>query len=453
MLKLYNSLTRKKEPFTPLKALRAGIYVCGPTVYAPCHLGHARTWLFFDWLRRYLTYKKFKVTFVQNITDVGHLVGDAETGEDKIEKEAKAKSKTPAQIARFYEEKYFADLKSLNILLPDVSPRASEHIGEMIEYIKVLLKKGHAYEKAGNVYFDVTSISGYGALSGRKIQDSLVDTRVKADPLKKHQADFALWLKAEKHHLQKWSSPWGDGFPGWHLECSVLSAKYLGQPFDIHGSASELIFPHHENELAQSLAYAEKPLAKYWLHTGMLLIAGQKMSKSLGNYITIEQALEKYDVDTIKLAFMSAFWRKPFDWPDASFSSSISEAQDALKEARKLKERILRAKMSSQSIKTGFPTELEGALDDDFNLPKALKIILANLSQLSKMDFELIENIFGLNLRDSLKLTKIQEKMVKQREKARESGDFKKADAIRKTLAKKGIVLEDTSWGTRIIKN
>lgn len=448
MLKLYNTLTKKRENFTPLKDKKVGMYVCGPTVYGPSHLGHARTWLFFDWLRRYLQYKGYKVRFVQNITDVGHLVGDAERGEDKIEKEAKSKTKTPQEIARFYEKEYFEDLEALNILKPDVSPRATEHIGEIIDFVKVLLKKGYAYEVDGNVYFDISKFSGYGELSSRKIDEEITDTRVKADPKKKNQADFALWLRADKKHLQKWPSPWGlsrvgssgEGYPGWHIECSVLSKKYLGQPFDIHGAASELIFPHHENELSQSRAYANKPLARFWLHSGMLLINNKKMSKSLKNYITVRKVLEKDDADTVKLAFMATFWRRPFDWN-----------KKALSEARKLKERLVRAKMEAQLVKTGFPTQLEQALDDDFNLPKTLAIVLGNISKLSRKDFEVLEKIFGLKLTETIKLSKKQEKLIKEREKARDVGDYKKADKIRKTLEKENIIVEDTLAGTRII--
>lgn len=440
MLKIYNSLGKKTEEFKPLKPKRVGIYVCGPTVYGPSHLGHARTWIFFDWLRRYFLYQGFKVKFVQNITDVGHLVGDAEEGLDKIEKEAKSLGKTPQEIARFYEKQYFQDLESLNILKPDFSPRATDHIEEMIAFVKALLEKGYAYEVKGNVYFDVPSFSEYGKLSGRNIDEALSDTRIKKDPLKHNQADFALWLCADKSHLQKWSSPWGEGYPGWHLECSVMSKRFLGQPFDIHGSASEHVFPHHENEEAQSAAFAGKPLARYWLHSGMLLISGKKMSKSEGNYITVQDAIGDMDADMIKLVFMMTLWRKPLNW-----------AKNAISEARKLKERLVRAKIESQEIKTGFPTELEGVLNNDFNVPKALALILKNLSRLSRHDFEVLQKIFGLELKETIKLTPKQKDMVREREKARGRGDFKTADAIRRTLEKKGIIVEDTLAGPRIL--
>lgn len=442
MLKIYNTLSKKAEVFKPVKTGQVGIYVCGPTVYAPSHLGHARTWIFFDWLRRYFLHQGYQVKFVQNITDVGHLVDDAEEGIDKIEKVAQEQSKSPAEIASFYEKSYFDDLKALNILKPDESPKATEYIQDIIDFVLKLIKKGYAYEVKGNVYFNVLKFPKYGQLSGRKVEKATAGTRVGVDQLKKNPQDFALWIRADKSHLQKWPSPWGEGFPGWHIECSVMSEKLLGQPFDIHGSASELIFPHHENEIAQSWGYAKKPLARYFLHSGMLLTSGQKMSKSKGNYITIDEALRTEDADTIKLAFMATFWRKPYNWD-----------KNAISEARKLKERLVRAKMEAQPIKTGFPTELEETLDDNFNLPKALTIILKNLSKLSRRDFDLIEKIFGLKLKEEAKLTRKQEEMIKERDIARQNGDYKKADAIRKTLEKKGIIIEDTLAGTRVLTN
>lgn len=446
-MRLYNTLSKKIEDFKPIKAKQVGIYVCGPTVYGPDHLGHARTWIFFDWLRRFLLAQGYKVKFVQNITDVGHLVADAEEGEDKIEREAKEKAKTPEEIARFWEKEYFDDLKRLNILKPDFSPRASEHIQEIIEFIKVLIKKNYAYVVGGNVYFSVASLANYGQLSGRKVDELISGSRIKVDQRKKSPADFALWLKADKTHLQKWDSPWGEGYPGWHLECSVMSAKYLGQPFDIHGSANEHIFPHHENEIAQSVGYAGKPLARYFLHSGMLLIDSQKMAKSAENYITIKDVLKEYDADTIKIAFMGTHYRKPFDWvKKAPFSE-----KGTLIEAEKIKVRLVRAKEGAQPIKTGIPTEINQVLADDFNLPKALAVIISNLSKLSRHDFEYIQELFGLKLKEETKLTSKQKKMVKERVTAREKGDYRKADNIRKELEKEGIILEDTAAGTRIL--
>ncbi|MBM2820494.1 MAG: Cysteine--tRNA ligase, partial [Candidatus Berkelbacteria bacterium] len=371
----------------------------------------------------------------------GHLVGDEEVGEDKIEKEAKEQRKTPQEIAEYWQSQYFQDLKSLDILKPDISPRATEHISEMIDFIKVLIKKGFAYEVLGNVYFEVKKFTGYGQLSGRRTSEEEEGKRVQVDQNKKNPIDFVLWLKADKNHLQKWPSPWGEGYPGWHLECSVMSAKYLGQPFDIHGSANEHIFPHHENEIAQSEAYAGMPLANFWVHSGMLTINGQKMAKSAKNYVTIKDALKEADKDTIKIAFMGTHWKKPFNW-----------SEEALKEARIVKDRLARASMEAQSIKTGIQKELNEALENDFNIPVALSIVLNNLSRLSIDDFEYIKKVFGLKLTLDIAISKQQEEMVKDRNNARDKGDYKEADKLRTELEKEGIILEDTPSGTRIIK-
>jgi len=439
MIKLFNTLGHKKEEFRPLKDKTVSMYVCGPTVYGPDHIGHIKTWIFFDWLKRFLIQEGYKVKLIQNITDVGHIVGDAEHGEDKIEKEAKSESKTPEQIARNYEKEHFKALKSLNFLEPDVAPRATDYIKDIIQYIEVLIKKGHAYEKNGNVYFDVSSFSDYGKLSGRKVDELIAGARVEIDKDKKSPADFALWLKAG-NHLQKWPSPWGVGYPGWHIECSVMSGKLLGQPFDIHGSGIEHVFPHHTNEIAQSESYADKPMAQFFLHTGMLSTNGQKMSKSKGNYITVEDTLKKYDPDTIRLFFMAGLWKKPLNWDEK-----------ALQEAGILARRLRRAKSEAQDVKTGYKTLIAEALSDDFNTPKALSIIIDDISKLSKSDFLYIEKVFGLKLEDETKLSKEQGKMVQEREKARKNGDFARADEIRKELEKEGIILEDTEGGTRIL--
>lgn len=439
MFKIFNSLGKSIQEFKPLKDKRVGIYVCGPTVYSPDHLGHARTWIFFDWLRRYLTIEGYKVKFVQNITDAGHLVGDEEVGEDKIEKEAKAKNKTPEEIARHYEAEHFRDMEALNILRPNIAPRATEHIKDIIEFIKVLIEKKHAYEVTGNVYFDVRSIPDYGVLTGRKIDEEKAGARVKVDKKKKNPADFALWLLADTSHLQKWPSPWGEGYPGWHIECSVMAPKYLGQPFEIHGGAVDLKFPHHENEIAQSWAYAERPLAKYFLHAGMLLINGQKMSKSLGNFITIKDVLKLYDADTIKIAFMGTHWRRPFNWEES-----------ATLEAKKIRERLVRAKSQAQPVVTGFKSEINQAIENDFNTPQALAVMMKNIGKLSRDDFKYIDELFGLKLEEMVTLNAEEEAIYKERLQAREAGDYKKADELRSKLEKHGVMLEDTPTGTRI---
>jgi len=437
MLKIFNSLGKKLEDFKPLKDKKAGIYVCGPTVYSPDHLGHARTWIFFDWLRRYLKLEGYKVNFVQNITDAGHLTGDSDVGEDKIEAQARKEKKTPQEIARYYEAEYLSDLASLNILLPDKNPRATDHIKDIIQYIEVLIEKKHAYEVDGNVYFDISTSPAYGKLSGLKLDQLREAVRINADPKKKNPFDFALWLRADKQ-LQKWPSPWGEGYPGWHIECSVMALKYLGQPFDIHGGGPDNKFPHHENEIAQSEAFADKPLARYWLHTGVLLINGQKMAKSAGNFVTVKDALRENSADTIKIAFMNNHWQKPLNWD-----------KDAILEAKKTLTRLVRAKEQAQPIVTGFKTEISQILQDDFNVPRALAVIMKNISKLSRDDFSYIEELFGLKLEEVMKLTADQEDLLKERNKVRAAGDYPKADEIRKKLEEQGIMIEDTPTGTR----
>ncbi|MCK5225922.1 MAG: cysteine--tRNA ligase, partial [Planctomycetes bacterium] len=281
---LYNSLTRTKEEFKPLKKGKAGVYVCGPTVYGHAHLGHAKSYVSFDILVRYMRYLGYSVTYVQNITDVGHLTDDADQGEDKLAVAAEKEKKHPMALAEFYTRSFFEDMDSLNCVRPDISPRASGHIIEQIELVKKLLKKGFAYEVNGSVYFDVSKFKDYGKLSGRNVEDMLAGARVEVSPEKKAPADFALWKKAEPNHIMQWPSPWGMGYPGWHLECSAMSMKYLGSTIDIHGGGLENQFPHHECEIAQSEAANGVPFVRYWLHNNMVTVDGQKMGKSLNNF-------------------------------------------------------------------------------------------------------------------------------------------------------------------------
>ncbi|HEY5503701.1 MAG TPA: cysteine--tRNA ligase, partial [Sedimentisphaerales bacterium] len=308
-LQLYNSLTRRAEEFKPINKDRVGIYVCGPTVYGHAHLGHAKSYVSFDILVRYLRYLGYNVTYVQNITDVGHLTDNADQGEDKIAKAAAKVHKHPMELAETYTKSFFDDMDKLNCVRPDISPRASGHIVEQIELVKTLIEKGYAYEANGSVYFDVSKFAEYGKLSGRNVEDMIAGARVEVSQEKKNPADFALWKKADANHIMQWPSPWGQGFPGWHLECSVMSTKYLGQPFDIHGGGLENQFPHHECEIAQAEAATGKQFVKYWLHNNMVTVDGQKMGKSLGNFITLKQVFA--------------------DWPDAKHER-LSRKYDSL---------------------------------------------------------------------------------------------------------------------------
>jgi cysteinyl-tRNA synthetase len=331
-LQLYNTLTRKKQPFEPLEKGRAGIYVCGPTVYGHAHLGHAKSYISFDILVRYLRYLGYTVTYVQNITDVGHLTDDADQGEDKVEKAAAKEKIHPMALAEEYTRSYFEDMDRLNCLRPDISPRASGHIPEQIELVEKLLEKGYAYEVNGSVYFDVSKFKDYGKLSGRNVEEMMAGARVEVSQEKKHPADFALWKKAEPNHIMQWRSPWGMGYPGWHLECSVMSTKYLGQPFDIHGGGIENQFPHHECEIAQSEAANDAQFVKYWLHNNMVTVDGQKMGKSLNNFITLKQAFSgeherlsrAYEPLAIRQLVLNSHYRSPLDFSDAALHATQS---------------------------------------------------------------------------------------------------------------------------------
>lgn len=433
-MRIFNTLSRTEEELKPQKDNQFRMYVCGPTVYGPDHLGHARTWVFFDFLRRYLLARGFEVKFVQNITDVGHLLADQEEGMDKIEQKAKEEGKTPEQIASYFEAEHFKDLESLNILKPDESPRATEYVPDIISYIQALIQKGYAYEVDGDVYFDTRKLKSYGELSHRNLEEIVASEKTDTKSNKKFSADFALWKKADPSHLQKWDSPWGEGYPGWHIECSVMSEKLLGQPFDLHGSSVEQIFPHHENELAQGRAYSNgKPLANFWIHSGMLDIEGQKMAKSAGNYLTVKDAIAEYGSDVIRLTFLQTFWRKPLDW-----------SKNATLAAQKLLLKLVKAKMMAKQEKTDFIPKLNAILDDNFNTPEALTLIYSYIDKMGKEDFEYLEKVFGLKL-ESTKLTSEQEKMLQDRIEARKKGDFTTADEIRKKLEEEGVVVQDKS--------
>ena len=277
---LYNTLTRKTQEFKPLVDGKVSMYVCGPTVYGHAHLGHAKSYISFDILARYIKYLGYSLTYVQNITDVGHLTDDADAGEDKLDVAAKKEHKHPMALAEYYTASYFKDMDTMQCLRPDISPRATGHIPEQIELVETLIEKGYAYEVNGSVYFDVSKFKDYGKLSGRNIEDMLSGTRVGVSQEKKQPADFALWKKAEPNHIMQWNSPWGKGYPGWHLECSVMSMKYLGQTIDIHGGGIENQFPHHECEIAQSEAANDAPFVRYWVHNNMVTVDGQKMVRA-----------------------------------------------------------------------------------------------------------------------------------------------------------------------------
>ena len=481
-LQLYNSLTRKKEPFEPLQKGKVGIYVCGPTVYGHAHLGHAKSYVSFDILVRYLRYLGYAVTYVQNITDVGHLTDDADEGEDKIGEAAKREKKHPMALAESYTRSYFEDMDELNCVRPDISPRASGHIIEQIELVKTLLEKDFAYEVNGSVYFDVSKFKDYGKLSGRNIEEMMAGARVEVSPDKKSPADFALWKKAEPNHIMQWPSPWGQGYPGWHLECSVMSMKYLGATIDIHGGGLENQFPHHECEIAQSEAANGVPFVRYWVHHNMITVDGQKMGKSLNNSITLKQAFSGaherltrgYNPLAVRQLILSSHYRSPLDFSDAALfavQSGFEKITNTVIEVRKrlnsAPDGIVNMYMAVEldNLKKKF----EAAMNEDLNTSVALSVMfelvretqkLLENGDTNKQTLEAVDDLFsklGGNVLGIVKdeypeaagaddelMDKLVNVLIDQRNKARKEKDFAKADDLRDKLDEMGIVLEDT---------
>lgn len=386
-LLIYNSLTRRKQLFVPLVEGRVGMYVCGPTVYGDGHLGHARPAITFDVLFRYLTHLGYKVRYVRNITDVGHLEHDADEGEDKIAKKARLEQLEPMEVVQHYLNRYHDAMARLNVLPPSIEPHASGHIIEQIEYIKKILDAGYAYESNGSIYFDVPKYNkdhNYGKLSGRNIDELLSETRsLDGQQEKRNPADFALWKKAQPEHIMRWPSPWSDGFPGWHLECSTMGEKYLGETFDIHGGGMDLKFPHHECEIAQSVAHHGHDTVRYWMHNNMITINGQKMGKSLGNFITLDEfftgnhplLIQAYTPMTIRFFILQAQYRSTVDFSNEALQAS-EKALDRMLEGWR---RLADLKGSNTSTVTAEIADLEqkcyDALNDDLNTP----IVIAHL--------------------------------------------------------------------------
>jgi len=485
-LQLYNSLTRKKEPFKPLKKGRVGIYVCGPTVYGHAHLGHAKSYVSFDVLVRYLRYLGYNVTYVQNITDVGHLTDDADEGEDKIAAQARLEKKHPMAVAEYYTRSYFEDMDSLNCVRPDISPRASGHIVEQIELVKKLLEKGYAYEVNGSVYFEVSRFADYGKLSGRNVEEMQAGARVEVSPDKKNPADFALWKKAERNHIMQWPSPWSMGYPGWHLECSVMAMKYLGPTIDIHGGGLENMFPHHECEIAQAEAANGTQFVRYWIHNNMVTVDGQKMGKSLGNFITLKQVFSgaherltrSYDPLAVRQLVLNSHYRSPLDFSDAALFAAQSGWEKITAAVKAVRRAIGRApegqadKALAEKL-AQLKKKFEDAMDDDLNTAVALSVVfeLVRLAEgvlkestASRSDLEAIDEMFSRLGGDVLGIVrdqypeaggasetlvaKLVEALIEQRAQARMRKDYDAADRMRAKLEELGIVLKDTPEGT-----
>ncbi len=452
-IKIHNSLTRKTEELQPLNPPEINMYTCGVTVYDDCHIGHARSLYIFDVIRRYLAYRGFKVNFVRNITDI----------DDKIINRANELKIDWKELVSRYINNYYQDLDSLGIAKAAFEPRATENIQEMVAYIKGLIDKGFAYQSGGDVYFNVRKFVNYGKLSNQSVDQMEKGVRIELSDLKQDHLDFALW-KRSKENEPSWESPWGPGRPGWHIECSVMSQKYLKtQTLDIHAGGRDLIFPHHENELAQAEALTGKPFAKYWIHHGLLTINGQKMSKSLGNFVTIKDFLAKHGrPDVLKLFFLSAHYSHPIDYTEAK----IQEAKEALERitilADKLKpagDRAVKNMPEVEQLKNKFLA----AMDDDFNMPQGLAAIfeLVNLANKNIEDSEFLQSV-GAALKEMLEILGLSlkaenapgmladqeiEGKISQRNQARKDKDFALSDKIRKELETKGIILEDTKDG------
>ncbi len=384
-LTIYNSLSRQKEIFRPLHPERVGMYVCGPTVYGDGHLGHARPAITFDILFRYLKHLGYKVRYVRNITDVGHLEHDADDGEDKVAKKARLEQLEPMEVVQFYLNRYHQAMDALNVLPPSIEPHASGHIIEQIEYIKKILDSGYAYESEGSVYFDVPRFNrehGYGRLSGRNIDELLSTTReLDGQSEKRNPADFALWKKAAPEHIMHWPSPWSEGFPGWHLECSTMGEKYLGEQFDIHGGGMDLKFPHHECEIAQSVAHNGRDAVRYWMHNNMITINGKKMGKSLGNFITLEEFFtgshqllaQAYSPMTIRFFILQAHYRGTVDFSNEALQAAEKALGRMLDGYRRLAE--LKPSQESTVDVSDLERRCYEALDDDLNTPVLIGVL------------------------------------------------------------------------------
>ena len=479
-LSIYNTLTRKKELFVPINPPFVGLYACGPTVYGDAHLGHARQAITFDVLYRYLMYLEYKVRYVRNITDVGHLEDDADEGEDKILVKARLESLEPMEVVQHYMNRYHLNMASLNVLPPSIEPRASGHIIEQQELIGKIMDAGYAYEVNGSVYFDVNTYHSshpYGQLSGRKVEDLLSNTRALDGQSEKRNAlDFALWKKADPAHIMRWPSRWGEGYPGWHLECSAMSTKYLGMQFDIHGGGMDLLFPHHECEIAQNVAGFGKPSVRYWMHNNMITINGQKMGRSLGNFITLDQLFagdhklleQAYGPMTIRFFILQAHYRSTLDF-----------SNEALQAAEKGFLRLMKAIVQLDALKPADSSTVDvaelserchKAMEDDMNTAKLIGHLLSGVSQINNLaegkesitskDLKALSSLYqnytfsvlGLNMPEaggqSEAITgELVEFILQLRNDAKMNRDFSTADRIRDGLSKLGITVKDRKDG------
>ena len=480
-LNIYNTLTRKKEQFIPLHEPHVGMYVCGPTVYGDAHLGHARPAITFDILFRYLKHLGYKVRYVRNITDVGHLEHDADSGEDKIAKKARLEQVEPMEIVQYYLNRYHGAMEALNVLPPSIEPHASGHIMEQIELVNDILKNGYAYESQGSVYFDVEKFSKdhkYGILSGRNVEDMLNTTReLDGQDEKRNPVDFALWKNAQPEHIMRWPSPWGNGFPGWHCECTAMGKKYLGEHFDIHGGGMDLVFPHHECEIAQAVASQGDDMVHYWMHNNMITVNGQKMGKSLGNFITLDEFFEgshemltqAYSPMTIRFFILQAHYRSTVDFSNEALQASekgFSRLVDAYNSLKKLQP----SETTTVEVKD-IRKKCYEAMNDDLNTPivishlfdaaRAINTVKDGKGTISVDDLKELNEVFDLFIFELMGLKneaaeggnnyetfgKAVDLLLSIRQQAKQNKDWATSDKIRNELQGMGFEIKDTKDG------
>ncbi len=474
-MQIYNYLSRELETFKPVKDGLVSLYVCGPTVYDHAHLGHAKTYLAMDAVIRYFKYKNYKVRYVRNLTDVGHLL---DSGEDRIARGARRDRVEPMEVVNTYINSFNDDMDALGALRPNIAPRATCHIPEIIVWSQDLIDQGYAYEVNGNVYFSVEKFSNYGKLSGRNLEDQEAGARVSVREEKRNPADFALWKRADEDHIMRWPSPWGEGYPGWHIECSVMATKYLGQPFDIHGGGLENIFPHNDCEIAQAEAHHEAEFANYWMLVGSLTASGTKMSKSLGNFLTIKDALKLYSPEAIRYFILSCHYRGPVDYSREALEAAQRGVNRLQNTARKLGRRMRKVTPAGTAILSqvisldDYRQDFINAMENDFNTPQALATLfefvtevnryldenestsMGTLAAMNKIFSDLAGDVLGILPKSFI--NQITEDMVEGmldlllglREEYRMERDWTKADEIRGRLSDLGIILEDSATGT-----
>ncbi|MDR1984947.1 MAG: cysteine--tRNA ligase [Prevotellaceae bacterium] len=480
---IYSTLSRKKEIFEPLNPPHAGMYVCGPTVYGDPHLGHARSAITFDLLFRYLTFLGYKVRYVRNITDVGHLESDADTGEDKLLKKARLEQLEPMEVAKYYADRYHDMMDALNVRRPSIEPNASGHIIEQIDMVQQILDAGFAYVVNGSVYFDVVKYNSqyhYGILSGRVIDDLLSATRdnLEGQEEKRNSVDFALWKKAQPEHIMRWKSPWSEGFPGWHLECSAMGRKYLGDQFDIHGGGMDLLFPHHESEIAQSEIANGKQPCRYWMHNNMITVNGQKMGKSLGNSIMLEEFFtgkhpllaQAYEPMTVRFFILQAHYRSTLDFSNEALQAAEKGLKRLMQASKTLENLQSSANADNNENIKNIEKECYEALNDDLNtsiaisqLFEAVRIINSVADKKEKInenDIATLKNLFKnvvgdiLGLKDeqnnnqSELLNNLIKMILDVRQQSKDKKDWATSDKIRDELVKLGITIKDTKDGT-----